>query len=194
MKTDLSSFDNDWYKPGNTLKISLWYFTNVLFFLNPLFPFSGFKVILLRLFGAVIGKGVLIKPGVNIKYPWMLEIGDHCWIGEKVWIDNLGEVKIGNNVCISQGAMLLCGNHDYTRESFDLITKEIILEDGVWIGAQSIVTPGIICRTHSILTVNSVATRNMDPYFIYQGNPAIKVRARKVPSGISKSKADIKQL
>lgn len=194
MKTDLSSFDNDWYKPGHTLKISLWYFTNVLFFLNPLFPFSGFKVILLRLFGAVIGKGVLIKPGVNIKYPWMLEIGDHCWIGEKVWIDNLGEVKIGNNVCISQGAMLLCGNHDYTRESFDLITKEIILEDGVWIGAQSIVTPGIICRTHSILTVNSVATRNMDPYFIYQGNPAIKVRARKVPSGISKSKADIKQL
>lgn len=194
MKTDLSTFDNEWYKPGNTLKIFLWYFTNVLFFLNPLFPFSGFKVILLRLFGAVIGKGVLIKPGVNIKYPWMLEIGDHCWIGEKVWIDNLGEVKMGNNVCISQGAMLLCGNHDYTRESFDLITKEIILEDGVWIGAQSIVTPGIICRTHSILTVNSVATRNMDPYFIYQGNPAIKVRARKVPSGISKSKADIKQL
>jgi acetyltransferase-like isoleucine patch superfamily enzyme len=61
---------------------------------------------------------VNIKPSVNIKYPWLLEVGDHVWIGEEVWIDNLAKVRIGSNVCISQGAMLLTGNHDFTKSTF----------------------------------------------------------------------------
>ncbi len=186
MKTDLSTYDNSWYQPGSKLKTILWYFINVLFFLNPLNPVSGIKVKLLRLFGARIGEGVVIKPGVNIKYPWKLEIGDHCWIGEKVWIDNLGEVKLGNNVCISQGALLLCGNHNYKKSSFDLIVKDITLKDGVWIGAQSVVCPGVVCHSHSILSVHSVANKDMEAYSIYQGNPAVKVRQR-IPDEISSS-------
>lgn len=75
----------------------------------------GFKIWMLRKFGAKIGKGVFIKPLVNIKYPWNLDIGDYTWIGENVWIDNLTQVKIGSNVCISQGAMLLCRNHNYKK-------------------------------------------------------------------------------
>lgn len=160
------------------MKTTLWYFVNVLFFINPLNPVSGIKVKLLRLFGAKIGTGVVIKPGVNIKYPWKMEIGNYCWIGEKVWIDNLGKVTIGNNVCISQGAMLLCGNHNYKKSTFDLIVKDIFLEDGVWIGAQSVVCPGVICKSHSILVINSVANKDLGPYSIYQGNPAVKVRER----------------
>ncbi|MDB5191411.1 MAG: wcaF [Segetibacter sp.] len=119
-----------------------------------------------------------MKPSVNIKYPWKLELGDYCWIGEKVWIDNLAPVIIGNNVCISQGAMLLCGNHDFTKSTFDLLVKPITLEDGVWIGAKSMVCPGVLCATHSILTVQSVATRNLSAYTIYQGNPALAVKKR----------------
>lgn len=178
MQTDLSKYNNSWYQPGSKIKTTLWYFVNVLFFLNPLNPVSGIKVRLLRQFGAKIGAGVVIKPGVNIKYPWYLTIGNHCWIGEKVWIDNLGQVTIGSNVCISQGAMLLCGNHNYKRSTFDLIVKEIMLEDGVWIGAQSVVCPGVVCYSHSILSVSSVANKNLEPYSIYQGNPAVKVRDR----------------
>ena len=178
MKTNLSSYNNDWYEPGSKLKLLLWYFINVFFFQNSLNPSSGIKVALLKLFGARIGTGVVIKPGVNIKYPWKLEVGDHTWIGEKVWIDNLGKVKIGNNVCISQGAMLLCGNHNYKKPTFDLIIKEIILEDGVWIGAHSVVCPGIACKSHSILAVNSVANKDLEPYSINQGNPARTIRLR----------------
>jgi len=177
-KTDLSKYDKSWYQPGGKLKTTLWYFVNVLFFLNPLNPISGLKVKLLRLFGAKIGNGVVIKPGVNIKYPWKLEIGNHAWIGEKVWIDNLGLVKIGNNVCISQGAMLLCGNHNYKKSTFDLIVKGIVLEDGVWIGAQSVVCPGVVCKSHSILAVSSVANKDLEAYTVYQGNPAVKSRER----------------
>lgn len=180
-KTDLSTFDNSWYKAGAGLvKRTFWYFTNVLFFLNPWNPFSSLKVFLLRLYGAKIGKAVIIKPAVNIKYPWFLKIGNHVWLGENVWIDNLANIKIGNNVSISQGAMLLCGNHNYKKPSFDLIIGEIILEDGVWIGAKSIVTPGITCKTHSILSANSLATKDLEEYTVYQGNPAVKIRKREI--------------
>jgi putative colanic acid biosynthesis acetyltransferase WcaF len=180
METDLKSFDNSWYKPGGTIKRTLWFFINVLFFNNGLALVTPLKVMLLKLFGAKVGVGLVMKPSVNIKYPWFLTIGDYVWIGENAWIDNLAKVSIGNNVCISQGAMLLTGNHDYKKSSFDFRLGEIKLEDGVWIGAKSTVCPGIICKSHSILTVGSVATKNLDAYGIYQGNPAIKVRERAI--------------
>jgi len=179
-KTDLSLYNNSWYKPEGGVKRSLWYFMNVFILKNTLLPFNFIKVMVLRLFGSKIGKGVFIKPGVNIKYPWLLEIGNNVWIGEKVWIDNLAKVTIGNNVCISQGAMLLCGNHNYKKSTFDLMIGEIHLEEGVWIGAQSVVCPGVTCKSHAILTVGSVATKDLEAYSIYQGNPAIKIKDRTI--------------
>ena len=178
-KTDLSQFDNAWYSPqAGILKRASWFCINAVFFVNPLFPFNGIKIFFLRIFGAKVGKRVVIKPGVNIKYPWLLNIGDYSWIGERVWIDNLAEVDIGKNVCISQGAFLLCGNHNYKKPSFDLETKKIILEEGVWIGAMATVCPGVICHSHAVLAVGSVATRHLESYTVYQGNPAKKTRER----------------
>ena len=183
LKVDNNSFNNDFFDiKASKIKILAWYFVNILFFKNPLNPISSLKCFLLRLFGAKIGKGVLIKPSVNIKYPWKLVIGDYSWIGENVWIDNLEEVEIGNNVCLSQGAILLTGNHNYKKSSFDLIVGKIILEDGVWIGAKAIVCPGVNCLSHSILTVNSVATNTLQAYTIYQGNPAVAIRKRNIES------------
>jgi putative colanic acid biosynthesis acetyltransferase WcaF len=177
-KTDLSKYDNSWYHPGKKVVCIVWYFVNVLFFISHIIPLSGLKIWLLQLFGAKVGCGVVIKPGVNIKYPWKLVIGDYSWIGEDVWIDNLAQVTIGSNVCISQGAMLLTGNHNYKKSTFDLDVGDILLEDGVWIGAFSIVCPGVKCQSHAVLSVNSVATKKLEPYTIYQGNPARKVRKR----------------
>lgn len=180
-QVSLDRFDNHWYQPGRHRLMQLtWYYVNHTLFNSYWLPFSGLKVSLLRLFGARVGKGVVIKPKVNIKYPWKLSIGDHCWIGEKVWIDNLAEVKLGDHVCLSQGAMLLCGSHNYKKSSFDLIVGDISLEDGVWIGAQSVVCPGVTAASHSILSVSSVATQDMEPFTIYQGNPAVAKRKRKI--------------
>ncbi len=180
-KTDLSTFNNEWYKPGkNAIVRTLWYFTNAFFFNNGLFPFSKIKTILLKIYGAKIGKGVVIKPSVNIKYPWRLTIGNNVWIGENVWIDNLDDVKIGNNISISQGALLLSGNHNFKKSTFDLMIGKIIIEDGVWIGAKTIVTGGVTCHSHSILTVNSVASKDLNAYGIYKGNPAIFIKERKI--------------
>ena len=82
-KTDLSKYNNSWYQPGRQVLCIVWYLVNVLFFLPNIVPFSGLKVWILKLFGAKVGRNVVIKPGVNIKYPWKLVIGDYSWIGER---------------------------------------------------------------------------------------------------------------
>ena len=132
----IKDYDNSWYRPGGPWKRLLWYFINVLVMKNSWLPVSKLKVCVLRAFGAKIGTGVNIKPCVNIKYPWLLEVGDYTWIGE------------------------------------------ITLEDGSWVGAQSVVCPGVTLHTHAVLGVGSVAHHDLDAYGIYQGNPARKVRER----------------
>jgi putative colanic acid biosynthesis acetyltransferase WcaF len=178
-QTDLSTYNNSPFHPGGSaLKRLLWFYVNAVFLKSSLLPLSNFRIFWLRLFGAKIGKGVTIKPGVSVKYAWHLNIGNHTWIGENVWIDCLVPVIVGNNVCISQGAILLTGSHNYKNTAFDLITAGITLEDGVWVGAGAIVNLGVTVASHAVLTSGSVATRNLDAYSIYQGNPAVKVRSR----------------
>src|SRR3972149_7919935 len=175
-KTDLSKFNNSWYNPSASwLTRVMWYCTNACFF-NSYFPFYSFKIFLLRLYGTKVGCGVVVKPKVNIKYPWNITIGNHAWIGENVWLDSLGKITVGANSCISQGAMLITGNHNYKKINFDLIVKDIILEEGVWIGAGAIVCAGVTCKSHSVLTAGSVATAHLEAYAIYQGNPAVKIK------------------
>ena len=178
-KTQLKkAFHSKTYVIGaSKLKIILWYITNMLFIKSGLIPYSNIIVSILRLFGAEIGIDVRIKPCIDIKYPWKLKLGDHSWLAD-CYIENLEKVSIGKNVCVSQKAMLLTGNHNFRSPSFDLITSPIILEDGVWIGAKAIVCPGITVQSHAVLTVASVATKDMEGYFIYQGNPAVRTKAR----------------
>lgn len=179
-RTDLSRYDNSWYDPGgNRATRTLWFAVNALFFRSP-FPLSRVKVALLRAFGASVGENVVIKPFVNIKYPWHLKVGNHVWIGERVWIDNLTQVTLDDNVCLSQDALLLTGNHDYSRSSFDLKVSEIRVEEGAWVGARAVVCPGVTCRFHSVLSVGSVATSNLEPFTINRGNPAVKIRDRQI--------------
>ena len=176
--TDLSIYENSYYKPGHPVVRFVWLIISLIFFQHGLSIGSSWKVFILKIFGSKIGKGVVIKQNVHIKYPWFLTIGNYTWLGENVWIDNLCMVSIGSNCCISQGALLLTGNHNYKKNTFDLITGEIKLEDGVFIGAKSIVCPGVIAKSHSILTAGSVATKNLESYSLYQGNPAVFIRSR----------------
>ncbi len=179
MPVDLSIFTNpDFDRGAARWKELLWVLVSALFFRHSLAFWNGGKVGLLRFFGAEIGKGVLIKPSVQIKFPWKLRMGNHCWIGEHVWIDNLAEVTLGDHVCLSQGAMLLCGNHDYKSSSFDLVTGSITLKSGSWVGAKAIVGPGVNLGSHAVLSVQSVATKDLEPFTIYQGNPATAIRKR----------------
>jgi len=179
-KVDLSAYNNDHFRPGSIWKRAIWLVLSAVIFESSIFPFTGLKAGLLRAFGAKIGRGVVVKIKVSIKYPWFLEIGDHSWIGEGVWIDNLTLVSIGKNVCLSQGAMLLTGNHDYSSATFDLREAPITIEEGAWIGAKAIVCPGITVKSHAVLAVGSVATTHLDAYTVYAGNPAVAKRQRTI--------------
>jgi putative colanic acid biosynthesis acetyltransferase WcaF len=186
-QTDLSIYQHvalnchhSWFKRV------LWFYVNAIFFKTSLLPFSEVKVRLLRLFAARIGRSVVIKPCVNIKYPWLLQIGDHSWIGENVWIDNVDCVSIGNHVCVSQGALLLTGSHNYKDPAFGLMTGNILIADGVWIGAGAIINQGITAHSHAVLNAGAVATKDLEAWSVYQGNPAGKIRDRvfqRKPSG-----------
>jgi putative colanic acid biosynthesis acetyltransferase WcaF len=143
---------------------------------------STLKRWVLRLFGARVGRGVVIKPRVNIKYPWNLSIGSASWIGEDSCLDSLGHITVGADVCVSQGCLIETGNHDWSKTSFDLVVKEVVLEDGSWAAARSVLLPGSRLSTHSVLSAGGVLSKTSEPYSIYSGNPAVKVGDRRLKS------------
>ena len=131
MKVDLSKFSTgDFDRGAGPLKEGCWMLANLfLFRLCPL-KLSWLKCAVLRLFGAKIGRGVVIKPRVTITFPWKLTVGDHVWLGEECWLLNLAPVTIESHVCISQRAFLCTGSHNYKSPTFDLVTSPIHVEDG----------------------------------------------------------------
>ena len=176
---DLSRFDVGDYKTGRGFSTRLlWFITNAIFLQNPLNASSRIKVFLLRLFGAKIGKGVVLKPGINVKYPWRLVIGDYSWIGEQAWLDCLVPITIGAHACVSQGVYLCTGNHDWSDAAFSYKLQPIVIEDGAWIGARATILPGVTVSSHSVITGGSVVSKNTEPYLVYSGNPAIPVKQR----------------
>jgi putative colanic acid biosynthesis acetyltransferase WcaF len=178
-RTRLATFNNAWYDPGRPLLVRLIWLVANRVFLFTWFPWpSSVKARLLRAFGARIGTGVVLKPRVNVKYPWRLEIGDHSWIGEGVWIDSLARVSIGSDCCLSQGVMIETGNHDWSVASFDLVVKEVVIEDGAWAAVRSLLLPGSRLASHAILGAGSVLSGATDPYGVYVGVPAQRVKER----------------
>ena len=179
MEVQLNTYNAN-YNSGSLIKRILWYLVSMVFFKTSWNTLSNLKVFLLRVFGATVGKKVVLKPNINIKYPWNLVIGNHCWIGEGVWIDNLDQVTLEDHVCISQGAFLECGNHNYKSSSFDLMTAPIYVKQGSWIGAKAVVGPGVTLGSHAVLSLGAVATKDLEPYTVYSGNPAIATYKRKI--------------
>ena len=106
------------------------------------FPGSGWRKVLLVSFGARIGCGVVIKPRVRVKRPWLFRLGDSSWLGEGVWVDNVAPVVIGRNACVSQNVFICTGNHDYRSREFHENSASVVISSGVWIGAACVVCPG----------------------------------------------------
>lgn len=178
---DLSTPDSSALNRGRSRFIELlWLLLGAPVLASRLMLSAPVRAGLLRLFGARIGAGMYMKPGVRVKFPWYLSVGDHCWIGEDVWIDNLAPVSIGSHVCVSQGAYLCTGNHDWSKPNLKLFTRPIKLERGSWVGARALVCPGVTVGEGAILTAGSVAAKDLLPFGIYTGNPAVLTKQRVV--------------
>lgn len=135
-------------------------------------PGTAWRQQLLRVFGARIGAGGRLKPQLHITFPWRLVIGDHCWLGEQLWIDNLAPVTLGDNVCLSQGAFLCTGNHDFRTPGFDLRLGPITVESEAWIAARAVLAPGTRVCTGAVVALGAVASGTVVANAIVQGNPA----------------------
>ncbi|NEQ26944.1 MAG: colanic acid biosynthesis acetyltransferase WcaF [Microcoleus sp. SIO2G3] len=174
------------YTPGAPFwKQLLWYFVGAPLVESYWLPMSAFKVLILRLFGAKIGHCVRIKPGVRVKFPWRLTVGDYVWIGEDAWLDNIAPITIESHVCLSQGVYLCTGNHDWSHPDFKLIPAPIHIQQSSWIAAKSVIGPGVTVGWGAVLTLGGVIGCSLEPMTIYAGNPAQPVKKR---SGGSKIK------
>lgn len=174
----LDQFSNDEFDRGaSRLAELIWLIFSGLF-VNTWLPGSNWRRFLLRAFGAKIGVGVIIKPHVKVKFPWRLIVGDYTWIGEYVWIDNLADVTIGSNSCLSQGSYLCTGSHDWNDSCFALITKPIIVEDSCWLGAFSRLAPGTVVEKGAILTLGTVGRGKMAGGAVHSGSLKLSSRPR----------------
>ncbi|GAB1544837.1 putative colanic acid biosynthesis acetyltransferase [Scytonema sp. NUACC21] len=177
----LNNYTAGTYTPGAPLwKQLLWYFVGAPLVQSHLLPTSWFKVWVLRLFGATIGQQVRIKPGVRVKFPWRLTIGDYVWIGEDAWLDNLAPITIESHACLSQGVYLCTGNHDWNHIDFKLIPAPIRIEESSWIAAKAVIGPGVTVGRGAVLTLGGVTGLSLEPMTIYVGNPAQPVKKRRI--------------
>ena len=181
MPVDLSAFSTRGFERGaGRFKEAVWLVVSRMLFQWCPFCLSPLKRLVLRLFGASVGRGVVIKPEVRITFPWKLKLGDYVWLGEECWLLNLAPITIASHACISQRAFLCTGNHDYTAPTFNLITRSIEIGQGAWICAGAFVGPGVTVGSHAALTAGSVAAKDLEPYGIYRGNPASLIKRRHI--------------
>jgi len=179
-RVDLSSFNaNEGLDRDRSKLIEIcWYLFKIVFFLST-FPWPNvLKKIILSAFGAKIGIGVIIKPRVNIHFPWKLIVGNYTWIGEEAFLLNFELISIGDNVCVSQRAFLCGGNHDYKDPTFKYKNGPITIKDGAWIGAQAFIAPNVIIEKGAVITAGSVVYKTQPSYMICTGNPCRPIKDR----------------
>jgi len=158
--------------------VQIWWIVQALLFHPSPQLLYGWRRFLLRLFGARIGRGVLIRPSVSVTYPWKLSIGDWSWIGDHVTLYTLGEITIGESAVVSQLSYLCTGSHDYTRPTFDLYAVPIHIESEAWLAANVFVSPGVTVGRGAIVGACSVVRKNVPAGMICAGNPLKVLRQR----------------
>jgi len=174
---DLSRYTTGGFQRGaSPLKEAAWWAVRALFFQTPLPWPSALRVALLRLFGATVGEGVVIRSQVNITFPWRFSAGNHVWIGEEVLILSLAQVTIESNCCISQRAFLCTGSHDFSSPVFSLRTSAITIREGSWVAASAFIAPGVQVGPGSMVAAGSVVLADVGPRVIVRGNPAVVVK------------------
>lgn len=133
---------------------------------------------LLRMFGATVGRGVVIHGSAKIMHPWIFAIGDHSALAGGATIYNLGPVTIGSHTVISQDSYICAGTHDLSRSDLPLVRPPIVIGAGVWIAAQAFICPGVTIGDNSVVGARAVVTKDVPPGVIVAGNPARVIRQR----------------
>lgn len=166
------------FRGRNFIICQLWWLTqSCIFATSPQFMYR-WRSFLLRLFGAKIGKKVIIRPSVRITYPWKLSIGDYSWIGDGVDLYTLGEINIGKNSVISQRSYICTGSHDFTKVDFPIYIKPVTIQDSVWIATDVFVAPGVTIHRNAVVGARSSVFNDLAGDYVYLGSPAKPIKHR----------------
>ena len=151
----------------------------MLFFLDPHHKFLyGWRRLILRCFGAKIGKSVIIRPTAQFTYPWKISIGDYSWIGDDVVLYSLGNIIIGNNTVISQKSYICTGTHDYTKPNFHIYAEDIVIKDQCWLASDVFVSPGVTIGQRTVVGARSTVITDLGDNSVYVGSPAKFIKKR----------------
>lgn len=167
--------------------VLLWQIVQVTFFGCSPQPFYAWRRAILRLFGAKIGRGVLVRPSVRITYPWNIEIGDYAWIGDHAELYSLDRITIGDNSVVSQNSYLCTASHDMEDLAFSYKTAPIIVGSQVWIASDVFVAPGVTIGRGAVVGARSTVLRDVPPAMVAFGWPAVVARGRR--SGVDAAQA-----
>jgi len=180
---ELSTFKvPDGFRGRSKWKVQLWWLVSAtLFRLSPQVLY-GWRRQLLRLFGARIGRNVIIRPSCQVTYPWKLTIGDYSWIGDDVVLYSLDQVTIGANVVVSQRSYLCTGSHDYTSTSFDIYARPITVEDRCWLATDVFVGPGVTVGCEAVIGARSSVFASVVGGWVYAGTPVRPIKLRSASS------------
>ncbi len=166
------------FRGRSAVIVQLWWIVqSSLFSMSPQFMY-GWRCFLLRLFGAKIGKDVIIRPSVQITYPWKVVIGSNCWLGDNTELYSLGEIEIGNNVVVSQKSYLCAATHDYLKSTFDMVDNKITIKDEVWIASDVFIAPGVTIGKGAVVGARSSVFKDMPEGMICVGYPAKPIKPR----------------
>jgi len=163
----------------------LWHLVKCCFFLTPLPWPSSLKRLILISFGAVVGKGLYIRPRVNIHFPWKLEIGDYCWIGDRCELLNLEPIVFGDHVALAHDVYLAAGNHDIRSLTMSYANKPIYIKSGSWIATRAFIGPGVTIGEGCVVAACSVVVKSVEDGVVVAGNPARVIAQRTIETNNS---------
>jgi putative colanic acid biosynthesis acetyltransferase WcaF len=166
------------FRGRSALIVQLWWLVQATLFRGSPQALYAFRRGLLRMFGAKIGEGAIIRPSATFTYPWKVSLGDHSWIGDDVVVYSLGDITIGNNVVVSQKSYLCAATHDYRSPNFDIYAKPIVIEDEAWLAADVFVAPGVTIGKGAVVGSRSSVFGNLPPMMVCTGSPARALRPR----------------
>jgi putative colanic acid biosynthesis acetyltransferase WcaF len=181
---DLRQYDQSHFDRGRPgWMILVWWFVQAIAFpLTPHFA-NGLRAQLLRWFGATIGQGVVIRPTARFTYPWRVELGDYCWVGDDVVFYSLDWIRLGAHSVVSQKSYLCTGSHDITDLAFGLQTAPIAIGSGAWVTTDCFVAPGVTIGANAVVGSRSSVFRDLPEGWVCFGNPCKPVRERSMQTG-----------
>jgi len=175
---NINTFTGASFSIQNRIMRLVWGMFYLLLFRYSPKPLHAWRSMLLRLFGAKVGKGVHVYPAVKIWAPWNIEFEDECGVGNGATLYSQGKIYLGKRSIISQGVHLCGGTHDYTKKGHPLVTAPIRIEAHAWVAAEAFVHPGVTIGEGAVIGARSVVTKHMPAWMVCAGFPCVPIKER----------------